>query len=295
VHEGGVCSRQVVQGGDEIREPGSDLPPGCVYDANRYALMGLLEALGCRVDDLGILPDRYQTIHDELAGAADTHDAIVTTGGVSAGEEDHVRAAVSALGAIHFSSPSAPAARAGRAMPPSSIRCNPAKKMVTFLRWRGLLASLPAAAITLTTFRVRPSSAIRRNPREWVRCRLREGADGERAARKFPREGASILTCPPNPTAGRAAEDLTRLEAGTAVDFLPLEGVDAGSVFRCAMHRPLEDIERRRALTRAGWWRGCGARRAETGRNIAQVRAAVTRAAPPDAKIAGDEVAPFRR
>jgi len=221
--------------GDEIREPGSDLPPGCVYDANRYALMGLLEALGCRVDDLGILPDRYQTIHDELAGAADTHDAIVTSGGVSAGEEDHVRAAVSALGAIHFWQL---AIRPGRPLALGDVRNaafiglpgNPAAMMVTFLRLArpALLRLAGSREITPTTFRVRAEFSYKKKSgrREWVRCRLVPGADGERAARKFPREGAGILTSlVESDGLVELPEDLTRLEAGTMVDFLPFSEV----------------------------------------------------------------------
>ena len=88
--------------GDEIREVTDILPPGCVYDANRYALAGLLDELGCEVDDLGILEDSLDAVRTALAGAAEGHDLIMTSGGVSTGEEDHVRGAVEELGAIHF-------------------------------------------------------------------------------------------------------------------------------------------------------------------------------------------------
>src|SRR6202047_3665027 len=88
--------------GDEVREPGTALAPGAIYDANRVMLMALLRGLGCIVSDLGIRPDRAAALADTLAAAAAEHDLIVTSGGVSTGEEDHVRAAIEKLGRIDF-------------------------------------------------------------------------------------------------------------------------------------------------------------------------------------------------
>ncbi|HMB75237.1 MAG TPA: molybdopterin molybdotransferase MoeA, partial [Kiloniellaceae bacterium] len=76
--------------GDELREPGEALPAGAIYDSNRYTLMGLLTGLGCRVGDLGILPDKAGKVTAALEAAAAAHDVIITSGGVSVGEEDHV-------------------------------------------------------------------------------------------------------------------------------------------------------------------------------------------------------------
>ena len=126
--------------GNEIREVGNELPPGCVYDANRYALIGLLEALGCVVEDLGILPDQFKTIRDALNSAAKNHDLIVTSGGVSTGDEDHVRQAVTELGSIHFWRL---AIRPGRPLalgqvgdiPFLGLPGNPVAVMVTFMRF----------------------------------------------------------------------------------------------------------------------------------------------------------------
>ncbi|HYU13412.1 MAG TPA: molybdopterin molybdotransferase MoeA, partial [Stellaceae bacterium] len=88
--------------GDEVREPGGALAPGAIYDANRVMLMALLRGLGCAVSDLGIRPDRAAALTDTLAAASAEHDLIVTSGGVSTGEEDHVRAAIERLGRIDF-------------------------------------------------------------------------------------------------------------------------------------------------------------------------------------------------
>ena len=90
--------------GDELVMPGevapADMPPGAIYNSNRFFLRALLHRLGCEVSDLGIVPDNRDATIAALKSAADHHDLIVTSGGVSVGEEDHVKPAVQALGAL---------------------------------------------------------------------------------------------------------------------------------------------------------------------------------------------------
>jgi molybdopterin molybdotransferase len=92
--------------GDELVMPGSvapqDLPPGAIYNSNRYTLRGLLQAAGCEVSDLGIVPDRLDATRQALRTAAQHNDLILTSGGVSVGEEDHIRPAVAAEGRIEL-------------------------------------------------------------------------------------------------------------------------------------------------------------------------------------------------
>ena len=88
--------------GDEVVSPGEALRPAAVYDANRFMLRAMLRRLGCRATDLGILPDEPRALAGALAQAAAGHDLILTSGGVSTGEEDHVKAAVEAAGALAF-------------------------------------------------------------------------------------------------------------------------------------------------------------------------------------------------
>ncbi|HKX40173.1 MAG TPA: gephyrin-like molybdotransferase Glp [Burkholderiaceae bacterium] len=88
--------------GDELVMPGEPLKPGAIYNSNRYTLRALIEAMGCECSDLGIVPDRLDATRDALRRAAQGHDLIVTSGGVSVGEEDHLRPAVQAEGRIEL-------------------------------------------------------------------------------------------------------------------------------------------------------------------------------------------------
>jgi molybdopterin molybdotransferase len=225
--------------GDELREPGEETPPGAVYDANRYALRAMLEQLGCAVADFGIVRDKLDAVRDALSSAARDCDAIVTSGGMSTGEEDHVRAAVAALGSIHFwrlaIRPGRPVAlgQVGR-VPFVGLPGNPVAMMVTFLRFaRPLLLGLggaSAAGREPQLFRVRAAFEIRkkRGRREWVRARLEQGADGVPVAVKFPRDGAGILTSlVESDGLVELPEDLTHAPADTMVDFLPFSEVAA--------------------------------------------------------------------
>jgi len=86
--------------GAELAMPGGPLAPGQIYNANRYALGALLHALGCETTDFGIVPDRLDATRATLREAAAGHDLVISSGGVSVGEEDHVKAAVSAEGTL---------------------------------------------------------------------------------------------------------------------------------------------------------------------------------------------------
>ena len=88
--------------GDELVMPGEPLTPGAIYNSNRYLLRALLQGSGCDVSDLGIVPDRLQATRDALRHAAAAHDLILTSGGVSVGEEDHLKPAVTAEGRLEL-------------------------------------------------------------------------------------------------------------------------------------------------------------------------------------------------
>jgi molybdopterin molybdotransferase len=221
--------------GDEIVEPGQPLPPGFIYDSNRYTLSALLTGLGVIVTDLGILPDREPLIRAALERAAGDHDLILTSGGVSVGEEDHVKSAVEALGSLYFwrlaIKPGRPIAlgQIGR-IPFVGLPGNPVAAMVTFLRVvRPLILRLSGARDRQPPFfRVRAGFEHRKKKgrREWVRVSLVEDGASGLEARKFSRQGAGILSSLVAADGlAELPEDLTRVEPGTMVDVLPFSEV----------------------------------------------------------------------
>ena len=124
--------------GDELMMPGEPLPPGRIYNSNRFVLRGLLEQLGCEVLDLGIVPDDFERTREAFASAAVGADLIITSGGVSVGEEDHVKPAVEAEGALALwqiaMKPGKPLAFGDvRGVPFVGLPGNPVSSFVTFL------------------------------------------------------------------------------------------------------------------------------------------------------------------
>jgi molybdopterin molybdotransferase len=221
--------------GDEVHEPGTVLPEGGIYDANRYCLRALLDGLGFAVTDLGILPDDAATIREALADAAAQHDAIVTSAGMSVGEEDHMAAAIGGLGRLHFwklaIKPGRPVALGQiGSVPFIGLPGNPAAMMVTFLRIArpALLRLSGATALDPHVYRVRAGFDHRKKAerREFVRVRLSRHEDGTLCASKFPREGAGILSSLVEADGlVELAEETTTLTAGSMVDFVPFSEV----------------------------------------------------------------------
>jgi molybdopterin molybdotransferase len=220
--------------GDEVREPGRPLEAGAIFDTNRYALMSMLDRLGCNVTDLGILPDQPIATRAAIAAASDGHDLLLTSGGVSQGGEDHVREAVSELGAVNFWSLAMKPGRivalghvqtASRAVPFIGLPGNPVAVIVTFLtiarpivlRLAGAIAGAPVA------FRVRAGFDFIKKPgrREWIRARLVPSPDGP-VAEKFSEDGSGILTSMVA-TDGliELAEETVGVRRGDMIDFLP--------------------------------------------------------------------------
>jgi molybdopterin molybdotransferase len=216
--------------GNEIVSPGEPLRPAALYDANRFMLLTMLKRLGCAVSDLGILPDRRDVVTAALADAAEAHDLLITSGGVSTGEEDHVKAAVEAAGALTFwrlgIKPGRPVALGVvRGTPFIGLPGNPVAVFVTFTQVaRALVARLQGEAFTPpSALTVRSGFAYKKKEgrREYVRVRLLREADGTITAQKHPREGAGVITSLTE-TDGlvELPEAMTRLEPGEPVAFV---------------------------------------------------------------------------
>ncbi|HTV26252.1 MAG TPA: gephyrin-like molybdotransferase Glp [Xanthobacteraceae bacterium] len=222
--------------GDEIVEPGTALPRATLFDSNRYLLAGLLARLGAEVTDLGILRDDPKDLAGAIAAAAIDHDLVLTSGGVSTGEADHVRTAIESIGKIVFwrlaIKPGRPVAmgviRGGNAGDGAAfvgLPGNPVAAFVTFVRVvRPLLLRLAGALsepVIALPVRAAFSYKKRNGRREYVRVTLRVAPGGAIEAVKFEQDGAGVLTSLTE-TDGLAelGEDVTKVEPGTTVGFL---------------------------------------------------------------------------
>jgi len=222
--------------GDEIVEPGAKLPHAALYDSNRYLLAGLLRRFGAEVTDLGILTDEPKALARALGAAAADHDLVVTSGGVSTGEADHVRAAIESIGRIVFwrvaIKPGRPVAMGviagstnGEGAAFVGLPGNPVAVFVTFVRVvRPLLLRLAGALpepLLAMPARATFFYKKRKGRREYVRVALRAAADGTIEAVKYEQDGAGVLTSLTE-TDGLAelGEDVTTVEPGSTVGFL---------------------------------------------------------------------------
>jgi molybdopterin molybdotransferase len=217
--------------GDELVMPGEPLKPGAIYNSNRFTLRGLIQALGCECNDLGIVPDRLDATRDALQRAAQGNDLIVTSGGVSVGEEDHLRPAVQAEGRLDLWQI---AIKPGKPLAFGEVRRdggghawfmglpgNPVSSFITFLLMvRPALLALQGAAATA------PHATPMRADFDWPKpdkrrefLRARRNAQG--GLELFPNQSSGVLTSAvwgdgvvDNPS-GRA------IARGDTVAFLP--------------------------------------------------------------------------
>ncbi len=212
--------------GDELTMPGQPLAPGGIYNSNRFTLRALLENLGCDIADFGIVPDSLDATRAVLREAAAGNDLIITSGGVSVGEEDHVKPAVEAEGKLNMwqiaVKPGKPLAfgEVGQAFF-LGLPGNPVSSFVTFLLFvRPFLLRLQgvAGSVTPRAYAMRADfdwKGDRRN--EFLRARIND----EGGLELFPNQSSGVLTSTvwgdglvDNP-AGHA------IAAGDTVRFIP--------------------------------------------------------------------------
>ncbi|KQW36661.1 gephyrin-like molybdotransferase Glp [Rhizobacter sp. Root404] len=190
--------------GDELAMPGEPLKPGAIYNSNRFTLRAAIQALGCDCTDLGIVPDRLDATRDALRRAAQGHDLIVTSGGVSVGEEDHLRPAVQAEGRIELwqiaIKPGKPLAFGAVNRPDGSaahiigLPGNPVSSFITFLLMvRPVLLRLQGAtALTPTRVKLRADFDWPKPDKRREFLRVRRNAAG--GLDLFPNQSSGVLT-----------------------------------------------------------------------------------------------------
>ena len=220
--------------GDELAMPGEPLQAGAIYNSNRFVLRGLLENLGCEISDFGIVPDNLEATRATLRQAAAQHDLIITSGGVSVGEEDHVKPAVEAEGCLTMwqiaIKPGKPLAfgsvnRGGGQAFFIGLPGNPVSSFVTFLLFvRPFILKCQGATKTSHHHYVMRANfswpkVDKRN--EFLRAKINANGDLD----LFDNQGSGVLT---STVWGDGLVDVALGEAvsvGSMVKFIPFAGL----------------------------------------------------------------------
>jgi molybdopterin molybdotransferase len=216
--------------GDEIVSPGNFRGAAQLFDSNRFMLIAMAARFACEVSDLGILRDDRASLASALKQATGSHDLILTTGGVSTGEEDHVKAAVETVGSLVLwrmaIKPGRPVAMGIiEGTPFIGLPGNPVASFVTFAHVvrPTILALAGAIQQKLIPMPVCAAFGYKKKigRREYVRVNLRRGAAGVLEAVRFPREGAGLLSSLVE-TDGlvELGEEISLVEPGQTVGFL---------------------------------------------------------------------------
>lgn len=227
--------------GDELRTLGQPLAPGCVYDSNRYSLMGALQRLGMEVVDLGLVPDDPAALEHTLRSAVADCDAVLTSGGVSMGDADHTRTVLARMGQVAFwkvaMRPGRPFAFGPLHRPDGAAPCwlfalpgNPVAALVTFYAFarEALLRLAGATDLPLPRLQARCVSALRKRPgrTEFQRAIVQRAPDGAWEAQLTGSQGAGVLRSMSEANALVVlGHDQASVAAGDPVEVLLFDGL----------------------------------------------------------------------
>ncbi len=229
----------ILSSGDELRSVGEPLPPGCVYDSNRYTMWAMLQRLGVEILDLGIIRDDKAALREAFGRAAREADAVISSGGVSVGEADHTKGVMAELGEVLFWKI---AMRPGRPMAIGRIRNadhqailfglpgNPVAVMVTFYAFvrEALLAMSGASPAPLPMLRAASLQPLRKKPgrTEYQRGIVSRGVNGQWQVEITGNQGSGILSSMSQANGLVVlGHEQGNVEAGELIDVLPFDGL----------------------------------------------------------------------
>ena len=223
----------ILSTGDELTMPGQPLQPGQIYNSNRVTLAGLLQSFGCEVVDIGIVRDTLPATLQALARGATEADLVLTSGGVSVGEEDHIKHAVRQLGELDLWKiairPGKPLAfgRVGDT-PFFGAPGNPVSLFVAFclfvrpilLRMQGIAGDLAPRVFQVRAGFDSPKPDKRRN---FLRARIETGRDGAPELATFPSRSSGVLSSVAWADGFVEIPEGSVIRRGDTVNFLPFE------------------------------------------------------------------------
>ena len=226
----------VLSTGDELVEPGESLQVGQIYNSNRYTLAGLLKGMGCELMDGGIIEDDFEITKQQLQNAARDADLVITSGGVSVGDEDHVKNALEDIGQLRLwklaIKPGKPLAygdikNGDSSTPFFGLPGNPAAVLVTFsilvrpylLKMLGAKNLAPDMVAGKACF-TRPKPSIRR---EYLRARLALDEKGLAAITTYPSQSSGLLKSASWANGFAIVEAHQTVAEGDLVSFIPFQ------------------------------------------------------------------------
>lgn len=231
--------------GDELRDPGEELSAGQIYNSNRYTMHGLLDCLGCDVIDLGNVEDTLEATLAAMQKAAEIADLVMTSGGVSVGEEDHIRKALEQLGKLDMwrinVKPGKPLAfgqinqstkGTSDSTPFLGLPGNPVSVFATFCVFaRPYILKMQGASNTSAQcFKVASGFEItaKEKRNEYMRARLEYDSDGSSSLKIYPNQGSGVLTSASWANGLAFIPSETLVKSGDMIEFIPFTELSVG-------------------------------------------------------------------
>jgi len=221
----------ILSSGDELVMPGHELGPGQIYNSNGFTLGGLVQRLGCEVIQLGMVKDNLEVTCEVLSRGAREADLILTSGGVSVGEEDHVKPAVERLGSLDLWKI---AVRPGKPIaygqvggtPFIGAPGNPVSLFVTFcIFMRPFLLRMQGVAGDCRPFLLKAIADFEKpadDPRqEYARGRLERDDRGRALVRLYPNRSSGVLSSVTWANGFAVLPPMTAVKPGDSIDFMP--------------------------------------------------------------------------